>query len=132
MLALVSPQENNRVVEVGQTSFPVALPLYWLDCSDDVKAGWTLTPQGFIPPEVETNTIEILEVSMRQARLALLQYNMLNSVNTAIANGNLSDQIEWEYATTVRKDSPLVLNMINFLGLTEQQVTNLFNVAATL
>ncbi len=133
MKALISPQENNRIVEVKQTEFPVATPLFWLDCPSNVTTDWTYTESGFNPPvnPVTPNT-EVTEVSMRQARLALLQYSLLTAVNTAIANGNEADKIEWEYATTVVKSSPLVQNMVSYLGLSKEQLDNLFNVASTL
>jgi len=133
MKALISPLENNRIVEVSQKEFPVAPPLYWLDCSPEVTTEYTFNEKGFNAPVVNTpNTSEIVEVSMRQARLALNQYGYLTAVNTAIAQGNEADKIEWEYATSVNKNSELVKNMVKFLALTPEQVTNLFNVAVTL
>ena len=132
MKALISPQENNRICEVKQIEFPVALPLYWLDCPDNVTTEWTYTKTGFNPPQVNPVDTNVTEVSMRQARLALLQYNLLTAVDTAIANGNEADKIEWEYATSVRKESPLVQNMVSYLGLSKEQLDNLFNVASIL
>lgn len=37
MRALISPNENNRIVQVSSTSFDVAQPLYWLDCGAEVS-----------------------------------------------------------------------------------------------
>lgn len=133
MKALISPQENNRIAEVVVKEFPVAQPLYWLDCPDNVTTEWTYDKNGFnAPVSPSTPEQKVTEVSMRQARLALLQYGYLTAVDTAISNGNETDKIEWEYATTVKKDSELVKNMVGFLGLTTEQVDNLFNVASTL
>lgn len=46
--ALISPTElvysyddillGERIAEVAQTPFEVALPLYWIECADDVNA----------------------------------------------------------------------------------------------
>lgn len=46
--ALISPIEfiydyndnllGERIAEVSQESFPVALPLYWIDCDDEVNS----------------------------------------------------------------------------------------------
>lgn len=133
MKALISPLENNRIVDVVQKEFPVALPLYWLDCASDVTTEWTFNEKGFTAPVVPSpSNQEVTEVTMRQARLALSQYGYLTAVNTAIAQGNEVDKIEWEYATSVNKNSDLVKNMVKFLALTPEQVANLFNVAATL
>jgi hypothetical protein len=71
-------------------------------------------------------------VSMRQARLALLQSSLLDQVTAAIAAGSQVDQITWEYATEVRREDPLVANLSAALGLTSQQLDNLFTLAATL
>ena len=36
MKALISPQQDNFVVQVENNEFEVALPLYWVDCPDDI------------------------------------------------------------------------------------------------
>jgi hypothetical protein len=77
------------------------------------------------PPEV---------VTARQARLALLSAGLLDNVDAALAT--ISDpqarraaEIEWEYAIEIRRDSPLVAALSPLLGLTEEQVDDLFRVA---
>lgn len=72
------------------------------------------------------------QVSMRQARLALLQVNLLAQVESAIANGTQADQITWEYATEVNRSDALVQNLSAALGLSETDLDNLFNLASTL
>jgi hypothetical protein len=133
MRALISPQENNRIIDVKVIDFPVALPLYWIDCPDNVTIDWKYIGGNFVEPLPEVPP-EIISVTMRQARLALLQYNLLQTVDDTL-NGDNTPQavkIEWEYAATVDKRSPLVTNMKSLLGLTDDQLTNLFNVASTL
>jgi hypothetical protein len=76
-----------------------------------------------IPPSI---------VSMRQARLALLQSGLLSTVSAAIAAGGEADQIEWEYAAEVNRNQPLVQNMKAGLGLTDADLDNLFTLAASL
>lgn len=34
--ALISPDENNRICQVEDARFPVASPLHWVECADDV------------------------------------------------------------------------------------------------
>lgn len=75
-------------------------------------------------------------VTMRQARLALLQAGLLDQVNAAIAampgvEGEAA-RIEWEYAQEVRRDSPLVAGLSATLGLTEAQLDDMFRMAAGL
>lgn len=75
-------------------------------------------------------------VSMRQARLALLGAGMLIAVDTAIAGmpspQKEAAQIEWEYATEVRRNSPLIAALGPALGLSEEQIDGLFRAAAVL
>lgn len=75
-------------------------------------------------------------VTMRQARLALLQAGLLAQVNTAVAAmpGAAGDtaRIEWEFSSTVERNRPLVQSLIGALGLTESQLDDLFRLAATL
>ncbi len=75
-------------------------------------------------------------VTMRQARLTLLQSGLLTQVNAAIANmpGAEGDaaRIEWEYAQEARRDSPLLAQLAGALGLSDAQLDDLFRLAATL
>lgn len=75
-------------------------------------------------------------VSMRKARLALLGAGLLDSVNTAVASmagiEGEAARIEWEYATEVDRNSPLVSGLAVALALTPAQLDNLFTTAATL
>jgi len=71
-------------------------------------------------------------VSMRQARLALLQSGLLSIVSAAIAAGAEADQIEWEYAAEVNRNQPLVKNMKLGLKLSDADLDNLFTLAASL
>jgi hypothetical protein len=71
-------------------------------------------------------------VSMRQARLALLQANLLDTVTAAIGQGGEADQITWEYATEVRREDALVQNLSQALNLSSQQLDDLFALASTL
>lgn len=66
-------------------------------------------------------------ITMRQARLALLNAGLLGLVDKAISTG--SDEVlkvEWEYATEVRRDWSNLISMALTLGITEEQLDNLF------
>lgn len=75
-------------------------------------------------------------VTMRQARLALLQQGLLATVNTAVAAmpgaAGEAARIEWEFSSTVERDRPLVQSLIGALGLTEAQLDSLFLLAGSL
>lgn len=75
-------------------------------------------------------------VTMRQARLALLQTGLLEQVNTAVASlpGATGEaaRIEWEFSSTVERNRPLVQSLSVALNLTPAQLDDLFMLAATL
>jgi len=77
------------------------------------------------------------EVSMRQARMALEAVGMLESVEEAMDALPPGPQkrlarIEWEYATSLRRDHPLVAQLQAALALTDEQVDELFVAAGGL
>ena len=71
-------------------------------------------------------------VTMRQARLALHGAGLLTQVNSAVAAIGGSAQIEWEYAATVDRISPLVASLATALNLSEQEIDALFEAAGKL
>lgn len=75
-------------------------------------------------------------ISMRQARLALLSNGLLNSVSGVIEGMSEPEkseaQIEWEYASEVRRDSKLVKSLSVALGLSDDAVDDLFRAAEKL
>lgn len=71
-------------------------------------------------------------VTMRQARLALLQAGLLDEATNAVAGAGPAAQIEWEYSSDVGRNAALVQALSGALGLTDEQLDGLFVVAATL
>ena len=71
-------------------------------------------------------------ITIRQARLALLAAGLLDSVEAAVAAGDRTVQIEWEYATELHRAWPTLLGLAGALGLTDLQVDELFIAAAQL
>lgn len=50
MQALINPTQQNLVVQVEQTTFEVAEPLYWVDCPDNIVAyEFTYDGSNFVP-----------------------------------------------------------------------------------
>lgn len=95
-----------------------------------LEAGNTPTPAPKPDPVVPQ------AVTMRQARLALLGAGLLSSVEGAIdalaEPTKTAARIEWEYSQEVHRNKQLVLVLAPLLGLTEQQLDNLFIAAAEL
>jgi hypothetical protein len=57
MKALISPNEPRyngvRVADVAVAEFPVAAPLFWVDCADYVHSGMIYIDGQFVEPEPE-------------------------------------------------------------------------------
>lgn len=75
-------------------------------------------------------------VTMRQARLALLSADKLAGVQTVINSlpepQKTKAQIEWDYSQEVQRANGFVAVIGPALGLTEDQIDDLFILAATL
>lgn len=84
-----------------------------------------------LPPPVPAS------VTMRQARLALLSYGLLDDVDAALAKitdatKRAAAQIEWEYSQEVHRNNELVATLGPALGLDDEAIDGLFALAATL
>lgn len=77
------------------------------------------------------------KITMRQARLQLLSMGLLDDVISAI--DQITDpivkravQIEWEFATTVYRDSDWVITIMKNLNLTDDHIDGIFVAAIAL
>jgi len=82
-------------------------------------------------PQLPINLVPSV-ISMRQARLALLQSDLLSRVDDSIAAMPEASRIEWEFAATVERTHPLVTALASNLPLTSQQLDDLFTLGASL
>jgi hypothetical protein len=121
--------EAGRGLDVARKSYRQALR------DLPTQDGW---PENIAWPEMlEGETAPIPQsVTMRQARLALLSYGLLDDVEAVIITMNepqrSQTQIEWEYAQTVERDNALVAALGPALGLDDPAIDSLFTLAATL
>lgn len=104
------------------------------DCQEYLK--WLAEGNEPLPADIPPPPV-ITEVSMRQARLALLGAGLLGAVGTALSGikdpmARQAAQIEWEYSTTVHRHGALVGQLAPALGITDSQLDDLFTQAATL
>ena len=86
-----------------------------------------------IAPYVEPEPVVIIPkvITMRQARLQLLEDELLDDVEVLISVDKKS-QIEWEYANEVYRQSPLIEAIKGALSLTEEQIDTMFLKASKL
>lgn len=82
------------------------------------------------------NPVVPIQISMKQARLALLRVDLYTATQDAIANmagqAGQEARIVWEYSTTVDRNSALVINVSAALGMDDAHIDKLFMLAATL
>jgi hypothetical protein len=122
--------ENNAdwpVLQDGVTALP----------SNEAGPGWIWTKKkGFIEPAREPDVAAVqpdIVVSARQFRLALLDLDLLETVEAIVADTKTPRQIriEWEYSTELRRSAAVWQQMLTFAGKTEADLDAVFALAAT-
>lgn len=113
--------ENCEIIDVE------ALPMKFVNgCYSFENDVWTCV----FPSEVE-KVFPTPTVTMRQARLELLNRGLLDGVESSVATLSRAAQIEWEYSVEVRRDYPLVQELATLLNLSESDLDDFFSVAGT-
>lgn len=118
------PEHEGNHFEVESIS---GWPAYRMNADrDGLELAPTGTSQTFIPAQV----------TMRQARLALLGAGLLASVDAAInalpSPAKEAARIEWDYSSAVERNRGLVLQLGGALGLSSAQLDALFIAAEKL
>lgn len=89
-------------------------------------------------PEKITTPVVPEVVTMAQARKSIIKSGIsIATVNSAVAAIEDPQEMElaqtdWEYSTTVRRDSDLIASLAPALNLTEDQIDQMFILADTL
>lgn len=65
-----------------------------------------------------------------QARKALLGHGLLDAANAAVEAASDEAKIAWEYAIEIHRDDPLIAALGAAIGLTYEQIDDLFIEAA--
>jgi len=101
------------------------------------QESWRLIDGEIVSVETEESAPQVpASVTMRQARLALLGAGILDQVEAAIdalpEPPRTAARIEWDFSSEVFRERDFVLMLGDTLGLTSEQMDNLFITAATL
>jgi hypothetical protein len=67
-------------------------------------------------------------ISPRQARLILLKYELLDDIEAMIATDRALG-IWWEYSLDIQRDNEYLLRACTALGITDEQLDNMFKEA---
>jgi hypothetical protein len=80
--------------------------------------------EGNTPDPADIPPVIIPTLTMRQARLALLDAGLLDEVEVAITTPE--NRIWWDYSTTVERSHPLVNVVLTALGKTATEIDSMF------
>ncbi len=120
--------------------YPTDVPEFFGTCPDDAatqvdgvlgvysQADW----ETMRDDEMRARNPVPQQVTMRQARLALLSAGLLDDVEVVIAAAGRAAQLEWEYAAVVDRSNPAVAAVQQQQALTDAQIDDLFREAAKL
>jgi hypothetical protein len=126
--------EGGAVANIVEADADFAIQQGWIDATGaaigDLWDGATFHPSPPAPPIVPQS------VTMRQARLALLQAGKLASVQPVIdampSPQKDAAQIEWDHSAEVHRDSALVATLGIALAMDAAALDGMFITAATL
>ncbi len=117
-------------------------PAEWLGNAFVYDGAWKVVPDRADDVAQHKTDLERLGkppvpqvVSMRQARLALLDVGLLNVVQAKVAGMTGKEgeaaKIDWEFATEVSRGHGLVLALAPLLGLNDEKLDDLFRLASS-
>jgi len=95
-----------------------------VDSFGPLPPGWSDDPQISEP--------EMLSVTPRQMRLALLSLGITPAMIESMLEGNDAALIEWEYASMIARGHPLVDQIGASLNKSPEEIDSLFFLAASL
>ena len=134
------PVAGLEFVWARESHYPTNVPEFFGTCPDDsnvqvdgvlgvyLQVDWEQMRED----EMRARNPVPQQVTMRQARLALLNAGLLDDVEIVIAAAGREAQLEWEYAAVVDRSNPAVAAVQQQHGLTDAQIDDLFREAARL
>lgn len=109
---------------------------YW-DKELQMQRDRPATPDELIELHARKSSPQIpTKVTMKQARLALLQKGLLatveSTINTLPEPDKTAARIEWDYSSEVERNTHLCVTLADLLNLTNSDLDDLFILAASL
>lgn len=123
----------------NESQWPTATPIMYGTATDDTETDTlgilqVLTEEEYAQALAEEMTARRgqMVVTPRQARLALLDAGLLDTVEAAVSESDQAAKIAWEFATEIKRLDPLVVGLCASLGMDDESVDGLFAAAARL
>jgi hypothetical protein len=114
---------NNQLHFLDSAEFEYLLPADCVAITDEEAQA--------IQAEIEANQpVVVPNISMRQARMMLLNEGLLDEVNLAITTDE--QKIWWDYSTTVERTHPLVDAVLTALSKSPEEIDDMFIEASQL
>lgn len=128
-----------RVVPLSITEAPAFDPMTQTiirDGCEQVDGAWQYKWRidALTPEQIEAKRKEAVpqSVSPRQIREALIDSNLIDAVEAALAAGDRKLKNWYEFSTEFQRSNPHVIGMGLALGVTEVQLDDLWTLASTL
>ena len=123
-----------------ESRYPTDVPEFFGTCPEDSDTEVSGVLGVYVQQDWETMREDEMrardpvpqQVTMRQARLALLSAGLLDDVEVVIAAAGREAQLEWEYAAAVDRSNLAVAAVQQQEALTDAQIDDLFREAAKL
>ena len=134
------PVAGLEFVWARESRYPTDVPEFFGTCPEDADTQIDGVLGVYVQQDWETMRDDEMrarnpvphQVTMRQARLALLRAGLLDDAEAIIAAAGREAMMEWEYATVVDRSNPAVAAVQQQESLTDAQIDDLFREAAKL
>ena len=134
------PVAGLEFVWARESHYPTDVPEFFGTCSEDADTQVDGVLGVYLQVDWETMREDEMrarnpvpqQVTMRQARLALLSAGLLDDVEMVITTAGRAAQLEWEYAAVVDRSGPIVAIVQQQESLTDAQIDDMFREAAKL
>lgn len=125
-------QDNNETISIKRLEDSAYIPLDEGNADYRQYIYWVAEGNAAEVEELPVFKGEITAVSPFQAKAALLQMGLLDKVEELIKSEDRMFQLAWETATEFRRDSSTLKMLGSKLNLTDDQVDDLFELAASI
>ena len=134
------PMAGLEFVWARESQYPTDVPEFFGTCPDEADIRTDGVLGVYLQADWETMRDDEMrarnpvpqQVTMRQARLALLRAKLLDDAEVVIAAAGREAMLEWEYSDVVERSNPIITLIQQQQGITDDRIDDLFREAAKL